>query len=241
MLKALADKPQTLYAIEKSSPLEFTVNLGICARVFFLLLFLSSTANAKEKESTTLSVLKFSAGVISAYALHETGHALAAGITGTEIEWGLGTYNQPLGFTEQADNDAAGALVHASGLLTQTITSEIILQSDSVDKNDAFVRGIMAWNIINPILYALDYWWIRSTNKQEGSYYQGDLQGFEHYTDEQTANLFAATIAVLTAYQGYRFVKTQTWAPDWMKNKAVQLHWRPRSDMGVELRFQIDF
>ena len=165
---------------------------------------------ADTRESKTLALLKFGTGMITAYALHETGHAVSAGLTGTDIEWGVGTYNQPLGFKENADNDTAGMIVHASGLVTQILSSEVILQSEAIDKNDSFVRGMMAWNIFNPILYALDYWVLRRTNQQYGNCYQGDIEGFEHYTNESSANIFAATMAGLAAYQGYRFIKTQT-------------------------------
>ncbi len=100
-------------------------------------------AHPHDGEPRALSLLKFGTGIISAYALHETGHVVAAALTDTDLDWGIGTYNQPLGFTERAKSDGAGMLVHASGLSTQIITSEIILQSDSIDKNDSNVRGKM--------------------------------------------------------------------------------------------------
>ena len=211
------------------------------AMVFLWILIHPAPLLAGANEPLVLSFLKFTTGAISAYALHETGHAAAAELTDTDIEWGIGTYNQPLGFTERADSDSAGMLLHAAGLTTQVICSEVILQSDSIDKNDAFVRGMMAWNIINPIVYALDYWFIRRTNQQTEDHYQGDIEGFEHYSNESAANIFAGAMAALAAYQGYRFVKTQDWAPHWMKRKDFRLDFRPRADNGFEIRFQIDF
>jgi len=193
------------------------------------------------KESNMLSLMKFGTGMITAYALHETGHALAASLTGTDIDWGVGTYNQPLGFRDYAENDTAGMILHASGLVTQVFSSEVILQAESIDKNDSFVRGMMAWNIINPILYALDYWVIRRSNKEDGNTYQGDLEGFENYSNEATANIFAAAMAGLAAYQGYRYVKTQTWAPSWMKQERVDLTYRLREDRGFELGVRVAF
>ena len=132
-------------------------------------------------------------------------------------------------------------LVHGSGLTTQMICSEIILQSESIDKNDSFVRGMMFWNIINPVVYALDYWIWHRTNQEDGLWYQGDLKGFEHYTDEKTANGFAALLTGLAIYQGYRFVKMQTWAPDWINNKSVQLNFQPSGLTGAMLAIQIAF
>lgn len=212
--------------------------------VVIVLLFVWSApvhARTNDGEPRALSVLKFATGMISAYALHETGHALAANLTGTELEWGLGSYNQPLGFTEHAKSDTAGMLVHGSGLTTQIICSEIILQSDSIDKNDSYVRGMMLWNIINPVIYALDYWVIKRTNRVVGGSYQGDLKGFEHYTNEPTANGFAALMAGLAIFQGYRFAKTQAWAPDWIVNSAAQLNFQPAGRDGAALTVQIAF
>jgi len=198
-------------------------------------------AHTNDEEPYALSMLKFATGMISAYALHETGHAIAAGLTGTDLEWGLGTYNQPLGFTEHAKSDSAGMLVHGSGLTTQIICSEIILQSETIDKNDSFVRGMMFWNIINPVIYVLDYWVFKRTNHEEGDYYQGDLKGFEHYSNEKTANGFAALMAGMAIFQGYRFAKTQDWAPDWIGSNAVRLNFQPGGRTGAALTIQIAF
>ena len=203
--------------------------------------FVPWEAQAQSRESTTLSILKFGTGIITAYALHETGHAVAASLTGTDLEWGVGTYNQPLGFKEHADNDTAGALLHSAGLTTQIITSEVILQSESIDKNDSLVRGMMAWNIMNPIIYSLDYWVFRRTNQEHGNCYQGDIEGFEHYTNDSSANVFAATMTAMAIFQGYRFIKTQNWAPAWMKRKGIDLAYQLREDQGFQLMVRVDF
>lgn len=221
----------------------FAVHPWVQPWLFLLLalFILPTSVRADEPEPAAMAGLKFATGIISAYALHETGHALAASLTDTHIEWGVGSYNQPLGFTERAENDTNGKILHSAGLVTQLVTSEIILQSDSIDKNDSFVRGMMAWNIVNPIVYVLDYWVFHRTNQRHGDRYQGDIQGFEHYSSEKEANLFAATVAALTVYQGYRYVKTQTWAPDWMTHDRVRFTCQPASGAGVQLMMHIDF
>ena len=91
------------------------------------------------------------------------------------MEWEVGNYNQPIAFTENASSDTKGLAVNSAGLIAQAIGSEIILRSDRIDKKNSFVRGMMAWNILNPILYALDYWFIGISNKKNGNFYQGDL------------------------------------------------------------------
>ena len=198
-------------------------------------------ADSSAEEHLGISFLKFGTGIITAYALHEVGHATAGYLTGTDIEWGLGTYNQPLGFKEDAGNDTDGMIVHASGLLTQVAVSEIILQSESVDNNSNLVRGMMFWNIINPIVYALDYWFIRRTNKESDTTYQGDIEGFENYTDDTSANIFAAGMLAVAAFQGYRYIKTQTWAPEWMQRDDVRLNLQTSGRKGMALLVEIDF
>ncbi|NNG01816.1 MAG: hypothetical protein HKM93_20690 [Desulfobacteraceae bacterium] len=207
------------------------VILGVCM----------TTAAVHGEESKLAAALKFTAGVATAYAIHEGAHAAAAAYTGTELEWEVGTYNQPIGFTENARDDTSGLIIHASGLITQAAAGEIILQWDRLDKNDNFTRGMMVWNIINPIIYALDYWLIGQANQTSDSSFQGDIQGVEHYSDKPTADVFALSIAAIAGYQGYRFLKTQTWAPDWMKTDDYNLGMAPLERGGVLLTVNIPF
>lgn len=187
-------------------------------------------------------VLKFSAGVISAFMIHEGAHYLAGEMTGTDIDWEVGNYNQPIGYTEQAENDTDGVIVNSAGLVSQVTGSEIILQVDRIDKNDNFVRGMMTWNILNPVFYALDYWFIHITNDRTGDGgYQGDIQGIEYYSSEQSANVFAASMVAIAGIQGYRFLKTQDWAPDWLKNEAHSLSVAPVQSGGCLLSYTIRF
>jgi len=189
------------------------------AVICIFLLFASPGAAVAQEKITYGATAKFLAGVASAALIHEGAHALVAGVTGTHMSWKPGNYNQPIGFTEEAESDSRGVALYTSGLVSQALTAEVILDVDRIDKNGAFVRGMMAWNIINPLLYVLDYWVIHSSNKEEGYTYQGDLKGLEHYSRASTANVFAAGMVAIAAFQGYRFLKTQTWGPDWLKQK----------------------
>ena len=195
----------------------------------------------KSMSDRMTSILKYSAGFASAFMIHEGGHFLAAEATGTNMDWELGNYNQPLVFTEEADSDSDGLIVNSAGLVTQAIAAEIILQVDSIDKNDDFVRGMMHWNILNPIFYAIDYWFIHITNDETADGYQGDIQGIEHYSDENTANMFAASMVAIAGIQGYRFLKTQDWAPDWLKDEAQNLNFAPTASGGFSFSYTINF
>jgi hypothetical protein len=198
-------------------------------------------AGAAEGDPTYISVLKFYGGIATAFTIHEGGHALVGWMTNTDMEWEVGNYNQPLAFTEHASSDSKGAAINSAGLISQAMGSELILQTDRVDKNDHFVRGMMAWNILNPMLYALDYWYFHSTNKDNGNSYQGDLQGVEHYTNEETAQGFAISMSLIAVYQGYRFLKTQSWAPEWLKSERHTVNLGPTPSGGLAITYKLDF
>jgi len=196
---------------------------------------------AEDKSSSYVSILKFSAGVVASALIHEGAHALAAGLTGTDLSWKFGNYNQWLAFTEKADSNAKGFALYSVGLLSHAVGAEIILQTDKIDKNDPFVRGMMTWNILNPILYGLDYWFFRIANQSNARSYQGDLEGIEHYSNEPTAHGFALSMAAIAAYQGYRFLKTQSWAPGWLKRNEHQVNFAPLPSGGFMMAYKYSF
>ena len=123
-----------------------------CASVVIcsVLVFSFPGSAAAQEKITYTATAKFLAGVASAALIHEGAHALVAGATDTHMSWKAGNYNQPIGFTEEAGSDSKGVALYTSGLLSQALTAEVILDVERIDKNDAFVRGMMAWNIINP-------------------------------------------------------------------------------------------
>ena len=215
--------------------------LGVLVFVILMLNANPARCEYKSMSDRMISILKYSAGFFSAFVIHEGAHLVAAEATGTDIDWELGNYNQPLAYTEEADSDTDGLIINSAGLVTQAIASEIILGVDRIDKNDDFVRGMMHWNILNPIFYALDYWFIHVTNDQNGDSYQGDIQGIEHYSNEKTANMFAASMMAIAGIQGYRFLKTQDWAPDWLKDEAHNLNFAPVESGGFSLSYTINF
>jgi len=213
----------------------------IAAAVLFFFGFMPSYASAEEDGLPLVPALKFSAGVVSAFLIHEGGHELAALLTNTDMHWTTGSYNQPLDFTENANTDSKGWAINSAGLIAQAAGAEIILQVDKIDKNDAFVRGMMTWNILNPILYSLDYWVIHSTNKINGNSYQGDLGGIEHYSNKATADGFALSMSAIAVFQGYRFLKTQSWAPDWLKDNSRSMSLAPLPSGGFIIGYKFDF
>jgi hypothetical protein len=219
-----------------------TISKKRIAFIILTIIFLFTPSLAKSEEpSLAYSFLKFSAGIITGALIHEGAHALVAGATDTQMSWKIGTYNQPIGFTEEAKSKDKGMAVYSAGLLSQIIGAELILQADKIDKNDSFIRGLMAWNVLNAVFYTLDYWVFKITNKGNGDNYQGDLKGLEHYSNEILAQGFAISIAAIATYQGYRFLKTQTWAPDWLKSNSYNLSFAPLPYGGFIFSYQIRF
>jgi len=208
----------------------------------FIISLRISPALAFENDITLKSTAKFFGGILAAHCIHEGAHALVAEACDTDLDWEIGTYNQPIGFTEYSDSDSKGLAINSAGLLAQVLGSEIILQVDSIDKNDAFVRGMMTWNIINPILYAADYWFIRRTNQETSNGgCQGDIQGIEYYSNESKANTFAICMVAVATFQGYRFIKIQSWAPDWMMNESYSLNFDLQHDGGFLFSLNMKF
>jgi hypothetical protein len=198
-------------------------------------------ANGEEEEITYVSVLKYYAGITSGFLIHEAGHAIVARITNTDMDWRWGDINQPFEFTDHASSDAKGAAINSAGFIFQATGGEIILRVDAINKNDAFVRGMMTWNVLNPVLYAVDYWFIHETNQKDGDLYKGDLQGIERYTNEAVANGFALGIVAVAVSQGYRFLRVQSWAPDWLKGRAQNVSFEPLHSGGFFMAYKFDF
>lgn len=196
------------------------VRQAVTAICFFLAL--PAAGGQAADESVGFSILKFGGGIVSAFMIHEAAHELVALATGTEMSWRAGDINQPLTFTEKSTNRGAGFLISSAGLITQAAGAEIILQYDGIDKNDSFVRGMMFWNILNPITYVIDYWFLQRTNSASNGCYQGDLRGVQQYTDRATADVFSVTLLAVAAFQGYRYARTQSWAPEWLKAKELE-------------------
>lgn len=214
------------------------------AMVVLVGLTFSASDSFADERVTVGSVFKFTAGIITAFSIHEATHAVVAEACDIDLDWEACNYNQPLAFTEYGTSDSKGLALYSSGLISQLVGSEIVLRNDKIDKNSAFVRGMMIYNIVNPLLYFLDYELIHYANKNlENGFHQGDLEGVEHYSSKKTANVFAFATAGVAINQGVRFLKTQLWVPDWVKSESVQLNFEPiylsqgRDVMGLKLVF----
>ncbi len=213
----------------------------VCMVMGVLLVFPTTKAMAAE-DSLGYKIFQFGGGFVSAFLIHEASHEVVALATDTGMSWRLGDMNQPLAFKEGSSTSAAGFAINSSGLIIGAVGAEVILRNDNIDKNDSFVRGMMLWSILNPITYVIDYWFIHRTNSTSGSKYQGDIQGIERYSNKTAADVFSATLLAVAAFQGYRYARTQTWAPDWLKGKEFDnVTLAPLPTGGALLSYTMEF
>lgn len=176
-------------------------------KIMLLLIILSTNVYAFDFKEA----FKFTSGMASSYMIHEAGHYFAAGVTDTDIEARWFEGNQIVLLYMEPESDGDGLYITSAGLVAQAMCSEVILDTKA-NKENSFIQGMMFWNVLNPIMYAADYWWIHRTNKIENNQFQGDLAGIEYYSDKKTANIFAGTMILLAAWHGYRFYhKEDTW------------------------------
>jgi hypothetical protein len=87
--------------------------------IYWVILAWTAPGMAAEAESWPRSILKFTGGLASGALIHEGTHALVAGLTGTHLTWEVGTYNQPIGFTDHAESDAKSLAVYSAGFIAQ--------------------------------------------------------------------------------------------------------------------------
>lgn len=175
--------------------------------IVLLIIMFSYNAYAFDLKNTS----KFIGGVVSSYMIHEAGHYFAGEVTDTDIDARWFEGNQIVLLYMEPESDGDGLYICSGGLVAQAMCSEVILDTKA-NKKSPFVQGMMFWNVLNPIMYAADYWWIKRTNKIEDNQFQGDLSGIEYYSDKKTANIFAGTMVLLALWHGYRFYKEEdTW------------------------------
>ncbi len=113
----------------------------------FLVLSFTSTAFA-------FDYLKFALGVGSGYVIHEAAHQAVAEVNGTPFKWQKG-----FGSTWVTSNNTSNSERYelaSAGLASQVLSTEIILNTKDIPKDNEYVIGLLAFNVINALLYAVD-------------------------------------------------------------------------------------
>ena len=128
-----------------------TTGRSVMSRLINLLamIFFTTSAHADWKDSVR-EVFFFATGIVTSFAVHEAGHALAARAYGEKLDWHGSGFNSewscryPCWHIEQ---------VSVAGNLSTAIVGEMLLRLPGDYRHTPFVDGMQAFNTINPITY----------------------------------------------------------------------------------------
>ena len=113
----------------------------------------SCLALADEVSSVRISVAKktggFIAGVASGLVFHELGHEAMARFEGVDMRWS-GTTNW-----RTSASPAAMRNIAIGGFGAQVLSTEIMLGVDAIPKDNAFILGWLAFNVLNVANYMI--------------------------------------------------------------------------------------
>ena len=137
---------------------------------------------------------KFIAGMgVSVFGIHEGGHtiaALALGYPMSDISYRFSSV--------EIDGLAVGTtddkIIKMSGFAAQAISTEIILDVKAIPKDSWFVAGILAANILQPLVYVA---------RSELGFPARDFEGFSTQ-QKRTAEALILGYALLSAYRVYK-------------------------------------
>ncbi len=111
-------------------------------------LFLSSTSTA-----FAFDYLKFALGVGSGYVIHEAAHQAVAEVNGTPFKWKNGFGSAWVISNNTSDRERYE--LASAGLVSQVLSTEIILNTKYIPKDNEYVIGMLAFNIVNALLYVV--------------------------------------------------------------------------------------
>jgi len=133
----------------------------------------------------------FGTGFFAGFVGHELGHSVVAEIEDVDITWSGSDWRTHTEKKSEVRNISLG------GFAEQILSSEIILGCDKIPKDNAFVLGYMAWNIINPIIYTL-----KNETRSGG---HGDLKTIDKSgLNSEYVELVIVGHALLSAYRLYK-------------------------------------
>ncbi len=161
----------------------------------FMLIF---SAQAK---ADALEIGKFTLGIFSSIAVHELGHATAVEAAGGHVnkielyQNGLlsgATYYDPTLSNQQ------NQFVSASGLLATSVTTEVIIQNESLH-DKSFTQGMLAANLLSNASYVYNFY---TKRLGENGWQGNDIDVYESYGGN--AHVLNALLIAHTAFSIYR-------------------------------------
>lgn len=97
--------------------------------------------------------LKFALGVGSGYVIHEASHQIVAEVNGTPFKWQNGFGSTWV--TSNKTSDRERYELGSAGLVSQVLSTEIILNTKKIPKDNDYVIGMLTFNIVNALLYVV--------------------------------------------------------------------------------------
>ena len=97
--------------------------------------------------------LKFALGLGSGYVIHEASHQIVAEVNGTSFKWqnGFGSTWVTSNKTSNSERYELGS----AGLVSQVLSTEVILNTKKIPKDNDYVIGMLTFNIVNALLYVV--------------------------------------------------------------------------------------
>ena len=144
-----------------------------------------SSALAGELSALSRKAVGFLSGAAAGVALHEGGHHLAEAMLGWEDVEGGG---KPRG-SNATRNVALG------GFAVDVVASNIIMSADTIPKDNAFILGVLAFELLNPLIYIA----------RHESHGYGDLEAYKEAGGDVA--LVEVGLILTSAFNLYRLYK----------------------------------
>ncbi len=133
----------------------------------------------------------FAAGFASGFLFHEAGHEVVARAENVDMSW-----NGDNRWFAKTSSDSKLRNIAFAGFGAQVVSTEVILGIDKIPKDNAYVLGWLAFNVLNSFLYPL-------RNELQGGY--GDLETLRRTgIDTGYVEIGMVAYGLLTAYRVYK-------------------------------------
>ncbi len=140
--------------------------------------------------------LKFALGVGSGYVIHEAAHQAVAEVNGTPFKWQKGFGSTWV--TSNKTSDSERYELASAGLGSQVLSTEIILNTKDIPKDNEYVIGILTFNVVNALIYVVSDG-IMYPNDNHGDIEVMDKAGL----DRDYVNTFLIVHSLYTIYRAY--------------------------------------
>lgn len=155
----------------------------------------------------------FAVGFMSGFGFHELGHQAVASTHGVKMDWHWNNGNPE--WWAHADGNKLRD-VSLGGFAAQIVSTEVILNAPQIPKDNSFVVGWLAYNVINAIAYPIRH------ELLDGGY--DDFKTLEQ-TGMDTEVLEAGLIAhaLFTAYRMHEKTDFPVWVQTTRQEIAIGL------------------